>query len=106
MGKLTAGQMRDRYLASSLYVCCSALENSPNSLGEAMLLGMPCVSADVGGIPSMFTDGVDGILYRGFSEREPGGILLTEAWKRGIESSGKRRFRRPGRRGHGFGAGG
>lgn len=69
LGKLTAEQMRDRYLVSSLYVCCSALENSPNSLGEAMLLGMPCVSADVGGIPSMFTDGVDGILYRGFPER-------------------------------------
>lgn len=68
LGKLTAEQMRDRYLASSLYVCCSALENSPNSLGEAMLLGMPCVSADVGGIPSIFTGGVDGILYKGFSE--------------------------------------
>lgn len=73
LGKLTAEQMRDRYLASSLYVCCSALENSPNSLGEAMLLGMPCVSADVGGIPSMFTDGVDGILYRGFGRREAAG---------------------------------
>lgn len=72
LGKLTAEQMRDRYLASSLYVCCSALENSPNSLGEAMLLGMPCVSADVGGIPSIFTDGADGILYRGFRKRGAG----------------------------------
>ncbi len=92
LGKLTAGQMRDRYLASSLYVCCSALENSPNSLGEAMLLGMPCVSADVGGIPSMFTDGVDGILYRGFSERGAGrhpadGGLEREASK-AAESGG------------------
>lgn len=31
-----------------------------------MLLGMPCVSADVGGIPSIFTGGEDGILYQGF----------------------------------------
>ena len=31
-----------------------------------MLLGMPCVSADVGGIPSIFTDGEDGLLYPGF----------------------------------------
>ena len=31
-----------------------------------MILGMPCVSADVVGIPSIFTDGVDGILYKGF----------------------------------------
>lgn len=65
LGRLDAGQMRDRYLKSNLFVCCSALENSPNSLGEAMLLGVPCVSADVGGISSIFTHGEDGILYEG-----------------------------------------
>lgn len=66
LGKLNSEQMRDRYLKSHLFVCPSAIENSPNSLGEAMLLGMPCVSADVGGIPSIFTHGEDGILYEGF----------------------------------------
>lgn len=74
LGRLSAGQMRDRYLKSSLFMCCSALENSPNSLGEAMLLGMPCVSADVGGISSIFTPGEDGILYEGHrlkAELEP-----------------------------------
>lgn len=33
-----------------------------------MLLGMPCVAADVGGIRSIFTDGEDGILYPGFGD--------------------------------------
>lgn len=66
LGKLSEEQMRERYLKSHLFVCCSSIENSPNSLGEAMLLGMPCVSADVGGISSIFTDGEDGILYQGF----------------------------------------
>lgn len=66
LGRLDAEQMRDRYLNSSLFVCCSSLENSPNSLGEAMLLGMPCVCADVGGIPSLFDRNRDGILYEGY----------------------------------------
>ena len=32
-----------------------------------MLLGVPCVAADVGGISSIFSGGVDGILYQGFT---------------------------------------
>lgn len=67
-GRLNAEQMKEQYLRSSVFVCCSAVENSPNSLGEAMLLGMPCVSAEVGGIPSIFTGGEDGILYRGHAK--------------------------------------
>ena len=70
LGKLSSSQMKERYLKSSLFVCCSAIENSPNSLGEAMLLGMPCVTADVGGIPSIFTGGEDGITYPGCKSRK------------------------------------
>ena len=70
LGRLSAEQMKQQYLKSHIFVCCSSIENSPNSLGEAMLLGMPCVSADVGGISSIFTGGEDGILYRGFGLEE------------------------------------
>ena len=52
-----------QYLASSLYLLCSSIENSPNSLGEAMLLGMPCVAADMGGVSSMLEHGREGLLY-------------------------------------------
>lgn len=63
LGKLNAEQMKEQYLASHVFVCPSSLENSPNSLGEAMLLGVPCVAAKVGGIPSMMVHGQDGMLY-------------------------------------------
>ncbi len=70
LGKLTAEQMKAQYLKSHMFVCASAVENSPNSLGEAMLLGMPCVSALVGGVPDVFVSGEDGIAYPGYGAGE------------------------------------
>lgn len=64
LGRLNAAQMKEQYLRSHVYVCPSSIENSPNSVGEAMLLGMPVVCAEVGGIPDIFTGGEDGIFYR------------------------------------------
>lgn len=68
LGKMNAKQMKERFLKSHLFVCPSAIENSPNSLGEAMLLGVPCVTAQVGGVASVFEDGADGIAYPGFGD--------------------------------------
>lgn len=63
LGKLTAQEMKEQFLKSSLYLCPSSLENSPNSLGEAMLLGVPVAAADVGGIKSLMEDEKEGLLY-------------------------------------------
>ena len=62
-GKLSAEQMKDRFLKSSVFVCPSVLENSPNTVGEAMLLGVPVAASDAGGIPDMIADGRDGLLF-------------------------------------------
>ena len=63
-GILNAKEMCDRYLRSHVFVCPSSIENSPNSIGEAQLLGVPCVAAYVGGVPDMITNNETGLMYR------------------------------------------
>lgn len=62
-GRLDAQEMLMRFLKSHVFVSPSAIENSPNSVGEAMLLGMPVVSSRVGGVHNMLTDQEEGFLY-------------------------------------------
>ena len=47
---------------SSIYVHTAYIENSPNSLCEAQIMGVPIVSTNVGGISSLVSDGIDGVL--------------------------------------------
>ena len=63
LGRLTAEEMKQQYLKCNTFVCASSLENSPNSVGEAMLLGTPVVAAYTGGIPSMLEHEKEGILF-------------------------------------------
>ena len=37
--------------------------DSPNSVGEAMILGVPVISSRVGGVHNLLEDGKEGILY-------------------------------------------
>ena len=70
LGKLSAEQMKEQLLKSNVFVCPSILENSPNSLAEAMLLGVPVVASDAGGIPSMFEKNVDGLMFEAGNPEE------------------------------------
>lgn len=63
LGSLSDQEMKEQFLKSSLFICPSVIENSPNSLGEAMLLGVPVVASRVGGIPDMAQENKDGILF-------------------------------------------
>ncbi|MGC9023194.1 MAG: glycosyltransferase family 4 protein, partial [Dissulfurimicrobium sp.] len=62
-GVLDAEGVIDRLLKAHVFVIPSAIENSPNSLAEAMILGVPCIGAYSGGIPDMLEKGKCGLLY-------------------------------------------
>ena len=54
MGVATAEMLREALLHSSVYVHPSYIDNSPNSICEAQVLGVPVVATAVGGVPSLF----------------------------------------------------
>ncbi|ANH80632.1 hypothetical protein A8C56_06225 [Niabella ginsenosidivorans] len=64
LGTLSEEQMAEQFLKANVFVCPSAIENSPNSVGEAQLTGVPCVASYVGGSMDMVTNGETGFLYR------------------------------------------
>ena len=68
-GLLDENQMVQRFKKAHVFVCPSSIENSPNSLGEAQLVGTPCVASYVGGVPNMLTHEHTGLVYR-FEEHE------------------------------------
>lgn len=61
-GCLEAEHLARMLLSSQVYVHPSYVDNSPNSLCEAQLLGLPCVACRVGGVPSLIEDGLTGLL--------------------------------------------
>lgn len=64
LGSLSAEKMKEHYLSSHVFVSPSSIENSPNSIGEAMLLGVPILSSDVGGVSSLIKHRENGFLYQ------------------------------------------
>lgn len=63
LGRLDAQGMKRELLQANVFALPSTIENSPNSLGEAMLQGVPCVAADVGGVSNLLHPG-EGYLYQ------------------------------------------
>ncbi len=61
-GVVTAEQLIDVIMDADVFVHPSYIENSPNTVCEAQLLGIPVIANYVGGIPSLIESGVTGIL--------------------------------------------
>lgn len=57
-----ADKLKEKLLSADIYFHPSYIENSPNSLCEAQILGMPCLATVVGGVSSLVQHGETGIL--------------------------------------------
>lgn len=63
-GPLNAEEMKAEYLRANIFVSPSSIENSPNSLCEAQILGVPSVASYVGGTMDFIPNPNCGLLYR------------------------------------------
>lgn len=84
LGSLCAFNMKQRYLSCNAFISPSMMENSPNSLGEAMLLSMPVISSDVGGVRDLMSE-EEGFIYPPLDEK-----ALVECVKKCFEQNGSK----------------
>jgi len=56
-------QVIDNLKKVHVFLSSSLIENSPNSIGEAMVVGAPVVTSDVGGVKDFIKHGENGFIY-------------------------------------------
>ena len=61
-GVVSAEDLKKAMLNSTVYVHTSYIDNSPNGVCEAQILGCPVIGQYVGGVPSLVNHGIDGFL--------------------------------------------
>lgn len=79
-GRMTSERMAPLMQQCDIYSHVSHIENSPNSVCEAMLLGMPVIATYVGGTPSMLDNQKEGMLVQ---DGDPYSLASTINWLHG-----------------------
>ncbi|MFA5973135.1 MAG: glycosyltransferase [Lentimicrobiaceae bacterium] len=64
LGRLEEKELLAEMLDADLFVHPSHIDNSPNTVCEAMLLGMPIIATYAGGIPSILENNKEGFLVQ------------------------------------------
>lgn len=63
IGRVDADDIIDELTNADMYIHPAIIDNSPNTVCEAQLLGTPVIATNVGGIPQLVENGKTGILY-------------------------------------------
>lgn len=87
LGKVAADALVDKMMEADVFLLPSNIENSPNSLCEAMLMSMPCITTNSGGTPSLLEDGKEGLLIQSGDPWAMAGAIMEVAanYDRAIE---------------------
>lgn len=64
LGNLGPDALVEELLQANCYIHPSHIENSPNSVCEAMLLGLPIIATYAGGTPSLINNEIEGIMVQ------------------------------------------
>jgi glycosyltransferase involved in cell wall biosynthesis len=75
MGPTSEKELANRLAECHLFVHPSYIDNSPNSVCEAMLLGLPVLSSGVGGVPSLITHNKTGYLFNPYDRYDLAGWI-------------------------------
>ena len=63
-GYLDETQIIKEYKQCNVFICPSSIENSPNSVCEAMMTGVPVIASFVGGLSNLIKNKTEGFLYQ------------------------------------------
>jgi glycosyltransferase involved in cell wall biosynthesis len=76
LGRKNASELKSIMLSADIFVHPSYIDNSPNSVCEAQILGIPVIASNVGGLNSIIEDNETGILVPSNGAFEISGIIL------------------------------
>jgi glycosyltransferase involved in cell wall biosynthesis len=95
LGMINEASLIEGLLQSHIYIATSHIENSPNSLCEALILGMPCIATNAGGTGSLMEDNKEGVLIQdGDPYAMAGAIMeLKDDYKKAIKYGAQARER-------------
>lgn len=87
LGSLDEKGLVDSLKTAHIYVMPSHIENSPNNLCEAMLLGMPCITTLAGGSDSILINKKEGIVIQDGDPWSMAGAILElySDWNKAIQ---------------------
>jgi glycosyltransferase involved in cell wall biosynthesis len=76
-GRVPPADIPRYYADADIYVQAPSIDNMPLSVLEAFASGLPVVSTDVGGVPSILRHGVDGLLVADNADEEMASQVLA-----------------------------